>query len=79
MDDLPNVKNRLLNPGRTFHSAQPVHPQPDFSSYIPEEHYEPITQKSLEILEYDGLDAFDEIKKYYEKKSKKVHELWLTY
>ena len=44
---------------------------PDFKTYIPEEHYEPISMDRVKIIEYDSLEPHEELAKYHEKKQKK--------
>lgn len=59
----------MTRPDVIVPTNRPVHPFPDFKTYVPEEYYEPISILDLNITSISSLEPREELDKYHQKRN----------
>ena len=76
--DLPTILKKAVEVGDCILPVKrSVHPEPDLTSYIPEDYYEPLANHDFKIRLDDPLSPYQELQKYHEKKKKSSLVFWI--
>jgi hypothetical protein len=63
--DLPTILKKAVEMGDCILPVRrSVHPEPDLTSYIPEDYYEPLMNHDFKIRFDDPLSPYQELQKY---------------
>lgn len=58
----------MTRPDVLIPTNRPVHPFPDFTTYVPEEYYEPITHINLNIAPISSIQPKVQLERYKQKR-----------